>query len=92
MTIPHKDMNDFRYLLNRSFDRTITEEEVVYLNRLISDYPSLENHYFEFINLQLFFRELKSIIEAENDKALPHMDEMLHQFSKWENVGPCPEN
>ena len=84
-----KDINDFRYLLNKFFDRTITRDEAVQFDRLIAEHPSLETHYYKFIALQMSFRELKSIVEAESNETLPHIDEMLHQFSQWENVAPA---
>jgi hypothetical protein len=80
---------DFHSLLNRAFDRTITEEEAAHLNRLIAEHPSLEKHYFDFINLQMAFRELKLITEAETTETLPRIDLMLRQLSQWENAAPA---
>jgi hypothetical protein len=89
MTNRHNDILDFRYLLNRAFDRTITQDETVRLNCLFAEHPEFELEYFNFIKFQLSFRELKSIHQANSDNTLPRFDEMLHQFSEWENVAPA---
>lgn len=91
MGLSQKEICDFRYLLNRYFDKTITGEEVDRLNGLIENYPDLERHYFSFINLQMSFREFKTLVEAENNLGLPLVNEMLSQLSQWEKIAPSIE-
>ena len=77
-----------RYLLNKSLDGAITDDEIKDFHKLIADYPDLEEYYVKCIHLYYVLREssIGKEIGFVNSMALD--DQIWTDMAKLENSAP----
>jgi hypothetical protein len=84
-----KDKAIFRYLLMKSLDGTISEEEIQDFNHLMQTFPDLEAYYFKCIQVHLSLKDHRTFVNIRNGCESHCELELLQEFGEYEKVAPA---
>ena len=91
MISTNKEKLLFQYLINRSLDRKLTEEEFLQFNDLILKHEDLESYYVDCLQLQFALRQTHISDELEFNEEPVLSEAFWLDTAKYENEAPAIE-
>lgn len=89
MISSNKDKAVFRYLLTKSLDGTISEEEIKDFNELVAEFEDLESYYFKCIRVHLSLNDHRTFVNFRNGVDSQCELGLLQEFGEYEKVAPA---
>jgi len=89
MVSSKKDKAVFRYLLNRSLDGTISDEEVAQFNALVQQYEDLKDYYQKCIQMHLSLNDHRTFVNLRSGSDSACELGLLEEFGEYEKVAPA---
>ncbi len=87
-----KEKTQFRCLLMKSLDGTISKEETAVFNQLVFDFPDLEEYYFKCMDLHSALDGIQTLAEMSHlDVEVEQKNAFLSELGEYEKIAPTME-